>query len=101
MSHAARCVTRRCSDLDPHIRKSAAKPFKVWDAMKQRYVLIRPWVLFLPGDNPMQAELCSHIGLQGNHFCRMCHVGGDQAFKSSNEGFPSLMVVRNSSACTF
>ncbi len=46
----------------------------------------------------MQAELCSHIGLQGNHFCRMCHVGGDQAFKSSNEGFPSLMVVRNSSA---
>ncbi|KAI0829952.1 hypothetical protein BC628DRAFT_1314715 [Trametes gibbosa] len=77
-----------CNDL----RKGTTKPFKVWDAMKERYVLIRPWILFLPGDNPMQAELCSHIGLQGNHFCRMCHVGGDHTFKSSNEGFSSLMV---------
>ncbi|KAI0828596.1 hypothetical protein BC628DRAFT_1428616 [Trametes gibbosa] len=80
-----------CNDL----RKNATRPFKVWDAMKGRYVLIRPWILCLPGDNPMQAELCSHIGLHGNHFCRMCHVGGDQAFKSSNEGFSSLMVPGN------
>lgn len=75
-------------------REGVAAPFKVWDAVKKRHVLIIPWILFLPGDNPMQAELCSHIGLQGNHFCRMCHSGGDQTFKSSNEGFASLMVVR-------
>ncbi|KAL1938673.1 hypothetical protein VTO73DRAFT_11488 [Trametes versicolor] len=74
------------------LKKGIAKPYKVWDAVKRRHVLIRPWILFLPGDNPMQAELCSHIGLQGNHFCRMCHGGGDHTFKASNEGFASLMT---------
>ncbi|CDO77550.1 hypothetical protein BN946_scf184912.g49 [Trametes cinnabarina] len=66
------------------------KPFTVWDAVKERCVLIRPWILFLPGDNPMQAELCSHIGLKGNHFCRSCHVGGDKVYKASDEGYASL-----------
>ena len=74
-------------------RSGSTKPFKVWDAVKKRHVLIRPWILFLHGDNPMQAELCSHIGLNGNYFCRMCHCGGDQKFKASNEGFASLMKV--------
>ncbi|KAI9000497.1 hypothetical protein BD414DRAFT_404535 [Trametes punicea] len=73
------------------LRSGRAKPFKVWDAVKQRQVLIRPWILLLPGDNPMQAELCSHIGLKGNHFCRVCHVGGDHAYKTSNEGFATLL----------
>lgn len=43
----------------------------------------------------MQAELCSHIGLKGNHFCRCCHVGGDKVFKESDAGFPSLLAVRD------
>ncbi|KAH9885843.1 hypothetical protein C8Q73DRAFT_814547 [Cubamyces lactineus] len=73
------------------LKKSKTKLFKVWDAVKKRHILIRPWILFLPGDNPMQAELCSHVGLQGNHFCRMCHGGGDQNFKASDEGFASLL----------
>ncbi|OJT07070.1 hypothetical protein TRAPUB_2102 [Trametes pubescens] len=74
------------------LKKGVAKPFQVWDSVKKRPVLICPWILLLPGDNPMQAELCSHIGLQGNHFCRMCHSGGDHTFKASNDGFASLMV---------
>ncbi|RDX41695.1 hypothetical protein OH76DRAFT_1364090, partial [Lentinus brumalis] len=64
-----------------------------WDSVNNRYVLIRPWLLFLPGDNPMQAELCSHIGLKGNFFCRCCHAGGDKKFKSSNDGYSSMMAV--------
>ncbi|EJF61701.1 hypothetical protein BD309DRAFT_824959, partial [Dichomitus squalens] len=68
-------------------------PLKVWDVHRRRHILVRLWLLFLPGDNPMQAELCSHIGLKGNHFCRCCHVGGDQKYKQSNEGFASLLKL--------
>ncbi|KAI0750509.1 hypothetical protein C8Q74DRAFT_1211986 [Fomes fomentarius] len=71
--------------------KGACKPFTVYDAVKRCCVLIRPWVLFLAGDNPMQAELCSHIGLKGNHFCRICKVGGDREFKCSDVGYASLL----------
>lgn len=33
-----------------------------------------PWALAYLGDNPMQSELTSHIGMQGKHFCRVCKV---------------------------
>ncbi|KAH9920588.1 uncharacterized protein B0H18DRAFT_936500 [Fomitopsis serialis] len=78
---------------DEGIYESELGAIRVWDSVKERHILIRPWLLFLPGDNPMQAELCSHIGLKGNFFCRTCHVGGSQEFKQSNEGFPSLTKI--------
>ncbi|KAI0755371.1 hypothetical protein C8Q80DRAFT_1266837 [Daedaleopsis nitida] len=74
-------------------RSGSCKPFTVYDCEKNRCVLICPWILFLAGDNPMQAELCSHIGLKGNYFCRICKVGGDKDFKCSNDGFASLMKI--------
>ncbi|KDQ51512.1 hypothetical protein JAAARDRAFT_62411 [Jaapia argillacea MUCL 33604] len=64
---------------------------KAWDCIHQRYILIRLWLLFLPGDNLMQAELCSHIGLMGNHLCHCCHAGGTKEFKESDGGYPTLM----------
>ncbi|KAH9946546.1 hypothetical protein B0H21DRAFT_808883 [Amylocystis lapponica] len=74
------------------IRSTGGKtPIKTWDSVRNRYILIRPWLLFLPGDNPMQAELCSHIGLTANFFCRCCHAGGTKLFKESDEGFASLL----------
>ncbi|OBZ79989.1 hypothetical protein A0H81_00442 [Grifola frondosa] len=77
-----------CDELK---RTGTVAPFKAWDIQRQQYILIRPWILFMPGDNPMQAELCSHIGLQANFFCRCCHVGGDKVYKQSNDGYPTLM----------
>lgn len=49
--------------------------------------------LFLGGDNPMQAEECSHAGLHCNYFCRTCEVGGTKEYKESDEGYKSIFVV--------
>jgi hypothetical protein len=52
-----------------------------------------PYGFFLGGDNPMQAEECSHGGLKCNLFCRTCKVGGPKKFKKSDEGFVSLFKI--------
>ncbi|KAH6876645.1 hypothetical protein BKA70DRAFT_1128177 [Coprinopsis sp. MPI-PUGE-AT-0042] len=50
-----------------------------WDWKLREPVLLVPWVLALLGDNPMQSELSSHIGMRGKLFCRMCYVKGSDA----------------------
>ncbi|KAF6758067.1 hypothetical protein DFP72DRAFT_1065314 [Ephemerocybe angulata] len=45
---------------------------EAWDAKAGEPVIVFPVVLALLGDNPMQSELCSHIGLRGRLFCRHC-----------------------------
>jgi hypothetical protein len=39
-------------------------------------VLLIPWVYDLEGDNPMQSEMCDHMGLQATYFCRICEARG-------------------------
>ncbi|KAG8784047.1 hypothetical protein FRC12_019015 [Ceratobasidium sp. 428] len=62
----------------------------VWDALEQCEVLARPYILFLPADNPMQAEECSSTGLRSNMLCRTCKVGGTQKYKLSDTGYSEL-----------
>lgn len=61
--------------------------------MNNEQVLLCPYALFLGGGNPMQAEECSHAGLQCNYFCRTCHVGGTKEMQQSAEGFNALFEV--------
>ena len=92
---SVRCPWSMQFNLNYVLRKSGAyTAFRAWDSVHQRYIMVRPWIVFLPGDNPMQAELCSHIGMNSNHFCRCCHAGGTKAFKESDAGYASLLRVR-------
>ncbi|KAF6747885.1 hypothetical protein DFP72DRAFT_821319 [Ephemerocybe angulata] len=51
---------------------------KAWDCEDNKPIIVIPVVLALLGDNPMQSEMASHIGLNGKMFCRVCKVSGDK-----------------------
>lgn len=64
-----------------------------WDCKGHEEVLLNVYGLFLAGDNPMQAEECSHASLRCNYFCWTCHVGGTQEYKRSEEGYNTIFSV--------
>ncbi|KAF7982888.1 hypothetical protein HWV62_25136 [Athelia sp. TMB] len=47
-----------------------------YDCYYDEVVMLIPWILAMVGDNPMQSEFSSHIGLSGTCFCRVCTVKG-------------------------
>jgi hypothetical protein len=67
-----------------------------WDCKYNEEVMLIPYGLFVAGDNPMQAEECSHAGLNCNYFCRTCDVGGTKQHKESAAGYESIFVVGTS-----
>jgi hypothetical protein len=74
--------------------RSASNPGVIcYDSILRTECISRPIPYIWAGDNPMQAEACSHTGLTSNKFCRTCFVGGTQEFKRSNEGYMSLFKV--------
>ncbi|KIO08465.1 hypothetical protein M404DRAFT_134486, partial [Pisolithus tinctorius Marx 270] len=72
------------------IEKAADDGIIAWDCKLRQEVMLIPYKLFLAGDNPMQAEECSHGGLKCNYFCRTCKVGGTTAEKKSDEGYSKI-----------
>ncbi|KAG2087604.1 uncharacterized protein F5147DRAFT_588042 [Suillus discolor] len=70
-----------------------------WDCKDNEEVLLIPCGLFLAGDNPMQAEECSHAGLNCNYFCWTCDIGGTKEFKASENGYSSLFTVSIQEIC--
>ncbi|KAG2112619.1 uncharacterized protein F5147DRAFT_744485 [Suillus discolor] len=65
------------------------------DCKYNKEVLLIPYALFLAGDNPMQAEECSHAGLNCNYYCRTCDTGGTKEYKASGDGYSSLFTSGN------
>ncbi|KAF8575930.1 hypothetical protein K439DRAFT_1623235 [Ramaria rubella] len=56
----------------------SADGLPAYDCMEEEECLLLTFPLFMPGDNPMQVEECSHMGLTANKFCWTCTVGGLQ-----------------------
>ncbi|KAG1765890.1 hypothetical protein EV702DRAFT_1283028 [Suillus placidus] len=64
-----------------------------YDCKYKDEVMLIPYGLFDAGDNPMQAEECSHGSLHCNYFCRTCKVGGTTSVKQSDEGYLKLFEI--------
>ncbi|KLO09372.1 hypothetical protein SCHPADRAFT_893177 [Schizopora paradoxa] len=67
-----------------------ARPAEAFDCMSKSRCRFRIYQNSEPADNPMQSELCAHIGGQGSKNCRRCMVGGTTQYKESPEGYHSL-----------
>lgn len=64
-----------------------------YDCLLEREILFRVISRLKPADNPQQSELCSHIGLGGNQYCRQCKVGGTSTHVESDTGYDQLFYV--------
>ncbi|KZS91320.1 hypothetical protein SISNIDRAFT_394712, partial [Sistotremastrum niveocremeum HHB9708] len=81
-------------------RSAQKKPWKIWDQRRHCHIYVIPWIIFASGDNPMQSELCSHIGMNGNKKCRMCHVGAPEKVLLTDDGFLSLFEPGTDRKCS-
>ncbi|KAI9457503.1 hypothetical protein HD554DRAFT_2030027 [Boletus coccyginus] len=72
------------------IQKAADNPIMAFDIKYEEEVMLIPYSLIITGDNPMQAEECSHGGLKCNYLCRTCKVGGTNAEKKSDKGYSDI-----------
>ncbi|KAI0262219.1 hypothetical protein BC834DRAFT_940012 [Gloeopeniophorella convolvens] len=62
-------------DFVRQVRALQDEGLVAWDCELDEEVMFDVWVLAGLGDNPMQSELSSHIGLKGKYFCRVCMAG--------------------------
>ncbi|KAJ7937476.1 hypothetical protein B0H13DRAFT_1852447 [Mycena leptocephala] len=72
------------------VKSTHLKPMRTYNAETQRPCSFRLNVPDGPADNPQQAEEASHIGHQGNYFCRRCLVGGTNEEKECPDGYHSF-----------
>ncbi|KAH7931055.1 hypothetical protein BV22DRAFT_999145, partial [Leucogyrophana mollusca] len=91
--HAAPMELMRA--MKESVCRAAESGVITWDCKMDEEVMLIPYGLFIAGDNPMQAEECSHAGLNCNYFCRTCDVGGNKEYKQSSAGYNSIFTSGN------
>lgn len=64
-----------------------------YDCLLKREILFRIISRIKVTDNPMGAEISSHLGPQAGLNCRECDVGGTAEHMESNEGYQSIYSV--------
>ncbi|KAJ7504030.1 hypothetical protein B0H11DRAFT_1710405, partial [Mycena galericulata] len=72
------------------VKSTHKTPVRTYNADEKRPCGFRLNIPDGPADNPQQAEEASHIGHQGNYFCRRCGVGGTNEEKECPEGYHSF-----------
>ncbi|KAG8695014.1 hypothetical protein FRC09_009442, partial [Ceratobasidium sp. 395] len=73
------------SEISEELRDARTNGIVAYDCVEKEDVVYIPWVYAMQGDNPMQSELCSHIGMTGKFFCRVCHVRGKDKERGDTE----------------
>ncbi|KAJ6618047.1 hypothetical protein B0H10DRAFT_1796088, partial [Mycena sp. CBHHK59/15] len=72
------------------VKETHKEPVRTYNAETSRPCGIQLNVPDAPADNLQQAEEASHIGHQGNYFCRHCKVGGTNEEKECPDGYHSF-----------
>ncbi|KAL0570869.1 hypothetical protein V5O48_011094 [Marasmius crinis-equi] len=72
------------------VESTHSNPVQFRDPISNDSARFRLFVNSGPSDNPMQSEICSHMGQNANKPCRKCKVGGNRKDKTSDEGFHSF-----------
>ncbi|KAJ7939861.1 hypothetical protein B0H13DRAFT_1586819 [Mycena leptocephala] len=75
------------------VKATHLEPVRTYDAETSRPCSFRLNIPDAPADNQQQAEEASHIGHQGNYFCRRCKVGGTNDEKECPDGYHSFYEV--------
>ncbi|KAK7437483.1 hypothetical protein VKT23_018555 [Stygiomarasmius scandens] len=78
------------SEIRKIVNDTQTNPIRCFNADTKRRCGVILRVPSLPADNPQQSEEASHIGGQGNKFCRRCNVGGSYEEKESDTGYDTL-----------
>ncbi|KAJ7144866.1 hypothetical protein C8R43DRAFT_891028 [Mycena crocata] len=84
------CALEQLKVVTEQVKSTDTEPVRCYNAEAGRPCGVRLKVPDGPADNPQQAEEASHIGHQGNYFCRVCKVGGTNEEKESPAGYPKF-----------
>ncbi|KAL0572680.1 hypothetical protein V5O48_009279 [Marasmius crinis-equi] len=77
------------------VESTHSRPVQFRDPISNDSARFRLFVNSGPSDNPMQSEICSHMGQNANKPCRKCKIGGSRKDKTSDEGFHSFFSAGN------
>ncbi|QRV96926.1 hypothetical protein RhiJN_24944 [Ceratobasidium sp. AG-Ba] len=72
-------------EISSELQELHANGIEAYDSSIGEDVIVIPWIYAMQGDNPMQSEFCSHIGMAGKHFCRVCHVRGKDKDRAEDD----------------
>ncbi|THU77701.1 hypothetical protein K435DRAFT_701826 [Dendrothele bispora CBS 962.96] len=78
------------SEIRNIVNETQTNPIRCFNADTQRTCRVILRVPSLPADNPQQSEEASHIGGNGNKYCRRCDAGGSYQVTGSEDGYHAL-----------
>ncbi|KAJ7683329.1 hypothetical protein B0H17DRAFT_1137819 [Mycena rosella] len=84
------CALEQLKVVTEQLKSTHVTPVQCYNANTGRPCGFRANVPDGPADNPQQAEEASHIGHQGNYFCRVYKIGGTNEEKELAEGYPKF-----------